>query len=147
MDYADAAKRLIEYSGYLARGPLAAAREAESGAVPVLRFLAEHADAEVTPSELAERCGYSRSRMTRILDALAAKGYLARRVDSRDRRRVLVRATERGVRAARHQVESGVDAVARELSALDEGSVAELLYVLERACTITHGTRGASAPL
>lgn len=138
MDYEDAARKLIIFSRSLAKGSLSSARGLSVGEAPVLQYLSGHVGEDKTPSGLAERLGYSRPRMTRILDALVAKGFVERRNDPSDRRRVLVRITDAGIAHARQQNAQGVDAVARELQALGDRNAAELLSVLEKAYSITY---------
>ena len=132
----EAARKLIVYSGGLARVrwelrvPLRWAR-------PVLQYLVDN-DAEMNPSVLADTLGYTRPRMTRILDSLVAKGYVERKNDSNDRRKVLVAATEAGREHTESTSGGGVAAVASQLSALGDQNVLELLNVLEKAYSITY---------
>ncbi len=137
MDYEEAARKLIVYSQGLAKGSLGTARSLAVGEAPVLQYLSDTGE-EMNPSALADKLGYTRPRMTRILDSLVSKGYVSRRHDESDRRKVLVSATESGVEHAKHQGESSVAAVAAQLSALGSDSAAELVTVLEKAYSITY---------
>ena len=92
MDYEDAAKKLIVYSRGVAKGLLGTTVGLQAGEASVLEHLSR-TDSGQNPSELAERLGYTRPRMTRILDSLEQKGFVERRPDENDRRRVIVRAT------------------------------------------------------
>ena len=76
--------------------------------------------------------------MTRILDSLVYKGYVERKNDENDRRKVLVSATPAGVEHAKRQGDSGVTAVAQQLSALGDESARDLISVLEKAYSITY---------
>ena len=82
----------------------------------MLQYLVDN-DAEMNPSVLADTLGYTRPRMTRILDSLVAKGYVERKNDSNDRRKVLVAATEAGREHTESTSGGGVAAVASQLSA------------------------------
>ena len=84
------------------------------------------------------RLGYTRSRMTRILDSLSAKGYVRRAADSHDRRRVTAFATEKGRKFSREQRAEGVNDLAARLTTLGEHDTKELLRVLEKAYSITY---------
>lgn len=137
MDYEDAARRLIVYSQGLAKGSLGTARSLAVGEAPVLQYLSDKGG-QINPSVLADTLGYSRPRMTRILDSLVSKGFVERRNDENDRRKVLVSATEEGIRHAKEQDESSVNAVAKQLSALGDESALELINVLEKAYSITY---------
>ena len=137
MDYEEAARKLIVYSQGLAKGSLGTTRSLAVGEAPVLQYLCDEGG-EMNPSLLADKLGYTRPRMTRILDSLVAKGYVARRNDENDRRKVLVSATEEGIQHAKRQGDSSIAAVAAQLSALGSDSAAELVSVLEKAYSITY---------
>lgn len=137
MDYEDAARKLIVFSQGLAKGSLGSARSLAVGEAPVLQYLSDKGT-EMNPSVLADTLGYTRPRMTRILDSLVAKGYVERKNDENDRRKVLVSATPEGIEHARTEGENSVSAVARQLSSLGESSARELLNVLEKAYSITY---------
>lgn len=131
IDYEDAARKLIVFSRSLAKGSLYAAQGLSVGEAPVLEYLAKHKDEEKTPSDLADRLSYTRPRMTRILDSLVDKGFVERRNDPTDRRRVLVKITKDGVSNSKQRNSQGIEAVAHELSALGEENARALLSALE----------------
>lgn len=131
VDYEDAARKLIVFSRSLAKGSFNAAQGLSVGEAPVLEYLAKHAGEEKTPSELAERLSYTRPRMTRILDALVEKGLVERRNDSNDRRRVLVKITDEGIKNSKERNLQGIEAVAKELSGMGEENARALLKALE----------------
>ena len=137
MDYEAAARKLIVYSQGLAKGSLGTARSLAVGEAPVLQYLSDKGTA-MNPSVLADTLGYTRPRMTRILDSLVYKGYVERRNDEKDRRKVLVSATPAGVEHAKRQGDSGIAAVAQQLSALGDEGARDLMNVLEKAYSITY---------
>lgn len=137
MDYEDAARKLVTYSRAFAKGGFSPAYGLSVGEMPVLEQLVASSHG-VIPSKLAKDLGYTRSRMTRILDGLEAKGYVEREADTADRRRVIVRVTEEGRRHAERKRADGVGELAAALSALGESDVSELVRVLERAYRITY---------
>ena len=145
MDYEEAARKLIVYSQGLAKGSLGTARSLAVGEAPVLQYLSDKGE-EMNPSALADELGYTRPRMTRILDSLVQKGFVARRHDEHDRRKVLVSATPEGVEHAKHQGDSNIAAVAAQLSALGPNGATELVSVLEKAYSITYDREGVVAP-
>jgi DNA-binding MarR family transcriptional regulator len=57
----------------------------------------------------------SKQRSSQLIDTLVLRGYLERRTDPEDRRRMSVRLTERG-RAASAAIQSAVDAIDAELA-------------------------------
>lgn len=137
VNYEEAARKLIVYSGGLAKGSLGTARAASVGEGPVLQYLVDNKE-PMNPSVLADTLGYTRPRMTRILDSLVAKGHVERSNDPEDRRKVIVVATEEGKRHVESSSGNGVAAVANQLSSLGEQNVIELLNVLEKAYSITY---------
>jgi DNA-binding MarR family transcriptional regulator len=137
MDYEEAAKKLIVYSNGVAKGLLGTTVGLSAGEAPVLEYLSRDEKGQ-NPSELAERLGYTRPRMTRILDSLEQKGFIERVHDEQDRRRVIVWATEKGREHASSKQSEGVDALARTLSSLGERESKQLLKALEQAYSITY---------
>ena len=92
----------------------------------------------MSPSDLAEKLGYTRPRMTRILDSLESKGYVERIPDAKDRRRVIARCTEEGRCHAQDRQTDGVSSLAATLSKMGEHDARELLKGLETAYSITY---------
>lgn len=137
MDYEDAANKLIKYSKALAKGSLSSAYGLSMGEGPVLAYICR-SDEELNPSELAKRLGYTRSRMTRILDALAAKGYIERKHDATDGRKVIVAATDEGRCYSKESRGEGVGNLADSLKSLGESDTRELIRVLQKAYSITY---------
>ena len=140
MDYEDAAKKLIMYSRGVAKGSISTAYGMSMGEDPVLEYLSRHAD--MTPSELANTLGYTRPRMTRIIDSLEEKGYVIREQDTKDRRRVIVRCTDEGCAHAQDHSSSGVSSLAATLSKMGEHDARELLRGLEIAYSLTYDKEG-----
>ncbi len=141
MDYEDAANKLIKYSKALAKGSMSSAYGLSMGESPVLAYICRSEEA-LSPSELAKRLGYSRSRMTRILDALAAKGFIVREHDENDGRRIIVRATEEGRAHSSESRAEGVGNLADSLAVLGEDDTRDLIRVLEKAYSITYDREG-----
>lgn len=137
MDYEDAAKKLIMYSRGVAKGSIGTAYGMSMGEDPVLEYISRH-EGGMTPSELAKTLGYTRPRMTRILDSLEEKGYVVREPDTQDRRRVFVTCTEEGRRHANDHSSDGVASLASTLSKMGEHDARELLRGLEIAYSLTY---------
>ena len=137
MDYDEVARKLIVYSRSLAKGSLSAAGGASVGETPVLQYLSS-ADGDVIPSEIAKKLGFSRARMSHILDSLETKGYVTRRPDPSDRRRVLVSATESGRDYAAKKNAESVAMLSNQLSSLGEHDAKELVRILNKAYSLTN---------
>ena len=135
MDYDDVARKLIVYSRSLAKGSLSAAGGASVGEAPVLQYLSG-IDGDVIPSEIAKKLKFSRARMSHILDSL--EGYVQRRTDPNDRRRVLVSITEEGRDFAAKKNAESVASLSKQLSALGEHDAQELVRILNKAYSLTY---------
>ncbi len=78
---------------------------------PVLVRLDEHAEQEFTwQADAVAALRLSKQAASQLIDTLVLRGYVERRMDPEDRRRMGVRLTERG-RAAAAAIRSAVDAV------------------------------------
>ncbi len=141
MDYEDAANKLIKYSKALAKGSMSSAYGLSMGESPVLAYICR-SDEPLSPSELAKRLGYSRSRMSRILDSLVAKGFIVREHDENDGRRFIVRATQEGRAHSSESRAEGVGNLADSLAVLGEDDTRDLIRVLEKAYSITYDREG-----
>jgi DNA-binding MarR family transcriptional regulator len=89
----------------------------------------------VAAGDLIRRLGVSKQAASQLVDTLVLRGYLERRVNADDRRRIDVELTDRG-RAAAQAVRDGVetvdDALARRLSSAEmSGFVAGLVALTE----------------
>ena len=90
------------------------------------------------PSEIAKKLKFSRARMSHILESLESKGYIQRRTDSNDRRRVLVSITEEGRDFAAKKNAESVASLSKQLSALGEHDAQELVRILNKAYSLTY---------
>jgi DNA-binding MarR family transcriptional regulator len=88
--------------------------------------------------DLAAGSGVSRQAVSQLIDTLVVRGYVERLPDEEDRRRIVIRLTERGSAAAdevRAAVESVDAALAREASPDDIERTRSTLAILARiAC-------------
>ncbi len=82
--------------------------------------------------QAAQRLGVDRTSMVALLDALEAKGLLARRPDPADRRRNLVELTRAGKSTLGNATRASDQAEQRLLNALDEAEAAQLRSLLAR---------------
>lgn len=137
VDYDDVARKLIVYSRSLAKGSLSAAGGASVGETPVLQYLSG-VDDDVIPSEIAKKLSFTRARMSHILDSLETKGYITRRPDPSDRRRVLVSITDKGRDFAAKKNAESVASLSKQLSSLGEHDAKELVRILNKAYSLTY---------
>lgn len=88
-------------------------------------------DGPITQSELAHRIGLDTSSLVRLLDQLAAKGMLERRVDPKDRRARLLVLTDRGRQEVDHLSVHLTDIERQLLSGFSDSEIASLLESFE----------------
>jgi DNA-binding MarR family transcriptional regulator len=75
------------------------------------------ANGGVSAGDLIRQLGVTKQAASQLIDTLVLRGYLQRRVDSEDRRRMAIELTDRG-RAAAAAVRAGVEAVEADLAEL-----------------------------
>ena len=85
--------------------------------------------------QAAQRLGVDRTTMVALLDALEAKGLVARRPDSADRRRNVVELTDHGRTTLRHATRASDEAERRLLAALNADEATQLRELLTRLAT------------
>lgn len=85
----------------------------------------------LTARELLPQLGTSKQATSQLVDTLVLRGYLERREDADDRRRMTLEVTERG-RAAAAAIKAGVDSVDARLKPADLNALRRgLLALLE----------------
>jgi DNA-binding MarR family transcriptional regulator len=82
----------------------------------------------------------SKQRSSQLIDTLVLRGYIERRIDPEDRRRMTVRLTDRG-RAAAAAIQAGVDAIDVEL---EQRLTAEELHGLRAGLAALYDIREQS---
>lgn len=85
--------------------------------------------------QLAERMGVDRTTMVAIVDALEAKGIIARRPDAEDRRRNLIELTPTGQNILRQATAASDAAEAKLLAPLSPEEGKQLRNLLARVLT------------
>jgi DNA-binding MarR family transcriptional regulator len=97
----------------------------------VLTYVSKHGGS-VIPSEISNEMGISTARIAAALNNLENKGLVTRRIDERDRRRILVELTAAGrAQEAEHaRVITGM--IARMLEDLGETDALEFLRILKK---------------
>ena len=85
-----------------------------------------------TPYELSRALSYDSGSMTRMLDRLEKKGFIARSRSDADRRMVELELTSEGKEAARVLPEIGSTVLNEQLRGFSESDLATLVNLLER---------------
>jgi len=98
-----------------------------------------------TAGDLVRGLGVSKQAASQLIDTLVLRGYLERRVNPDDRRRMTIELTDRG-EAAAAAVREGVEAVDDELARLLSGQeLAGLVAGLQALCAIRERTEEEDA--
>lgn len=133
-DREEVARKLLVYSRALPKGLIGSGKGSTESETAVLYYLANKNEKdEVIPSEIASEFGYSRTRVTRVLDALEGRGEIRRVHDKQDRRRVLVYATEKGRKASRDNDAKATEGLMKFIDTLGEDDANELIRILRKS--------------
>jgi DNA-binding MarR family transcriptional regulator len=90
----------------------------------VLHYILHHEDS-VLPSEICKIMGISSARIAAALNGLESKGVITRRIDTSDRRRILVDLTPKGKAMAEEQRQEMLENTSKMLSFLGEDDAKE----------------------
>ena len=96
MDYSKLAEEFLEQMHKFSRlKPQQKLTESMHGEAMALHHIAKSSE-QIIPSEISSAIGISGARIAATLNSLENKGYITRRIDLSDRRRILVTLTEKG---------------------------------------------------
>ena len=98
----------------------------------VLVYLLERDDRAVSPRDLTELLGVTRQRVSTILSGLRGKGFIQMEVDPDDRRRMLIRLTEEGMRYFIEQSSAMRDAMDYVLERLGADGARQFLEIIDK---------------
>lgn len=87
---------------------------------------------DVLPSELTKKMHVSSARTAATLKSLEEKGWITRRLDDRDKRKVLVSLTEEGKEEAKKNHEHMIEKISQMLEALGEEDARHLVRIMGR---------------
>ena len=108
--------------------------ESLRGETFALQFIALH-EGPVLPGEISDEMGISSARIAATLNSLERKGLVTRRIDSDDRRRILVELTSEGVaqtQAHGHELLANIMQMLSTLSEEDAREYVRITSVLAR---------------
>jgi DNA-binding MarR family transcriptional regulator len=95
-------------------------------------------DGELSQSELAERMHIEAPTLVGVLDRMERDGWIQRITDDNDRRRKLIRPTERAEEQWGRMVACGLAVRARATQGLDEAELRKLRETLKTMCENMH---------
>ena len=97
----------------------------------VLTYVAHH-DGSVIPSDISAEMGISTARIAAALGSLESKGLITRRIDEKDRRRILVELTSAGREKEAEHTKEIKRVIMRMLENLGEADAIEFLRILKK---------------
>lgn len=145
MDYSQLATEMMAKTGRMMKSNFWP-RKAQTffhGEMFILNFLA-HGRGEALPSEISGAMNASTARVAMALKSLESKGYVARRIDRGDRRKVIVSITELGNELVRSEREEMHGRMVRILTELGEKDALEYIRIIERITEISERIFGAN---
>lgn len=142
MNYTELAKQLIEYMHVMRR---LKHQQHLSRAVQGQSFMLWYIAAQggsVLPSEMSQQMNVSSARIAQGLNALEESGWISRRIDPADRRRILVELTPEGETAAREQFDEIVRHTSQMLALLGPADAAEYVRLSGKLAGLMEAKRG-----
>lgn len=97
----------------------------------VLFFIHKH-EGNVIPSDLSNEMGITSARIAATLNSLEGKGFITRRIDIEDRRRILVDLTDAGREQVQNQYQMIMKAITNMLQFIGEDDAKEFLRILKK---------------
>ena len=129
MDYRALSEKMLSTMQSLQKErPQRFINESLQGEAFVLKFITD-GDEGVLPGKIGDKMGVSSARVAAALKSLEKKGLVTRRIDLKDRRKILVEATEEGLDLARSHYELAVEFGIRMLSLLGDEDAAEYVRI------------------
>jgi DNA-binding MarR family transcriptional regulator len=132
MDYRALAEEMFHSIAKHAKSPFhQVPRDASHGEIGILACLARTGDG-LSSGELGRLLQITTGRVATALKSLEKKGYIVRRHDPRDKRRVLVYITEPGREFAMAKRERALSEIEKTLQLLGEEDAKELVRIVKR---------------
>lgn len=134
--YLGLAREVLQLGGVFA--PFRKRHEAASttrGLPAVMRELMT-AEGTMTPGEIAARLGVTDARVANVLRVMEERGWITRRRDQADRRRVEVELTDAGKVECRFRMEQGMRFCAAFLQELGEDDARDFVRIMRRTCEV-----------
>lgn len=130
--YVSLAEELMEALDRKKKGPPhEEVNAAMRGELAVLRLL-EDEGRPLSAGEISRLLRMTTSRIAAVLGALDKKGMIVRSTDAKDRRRVLVTLTQKGVALGRRKKQTVIRSMSYTLSRLGEHDAREFVRLIQR---------------
>jgi DNA-binding MarR family transcriptional regulator len=139
VDYTELAKELLEKMHTLSklRFPPKTINELIHGEIFVLKYIAYQTNG-VIPSEISHEMNVTSARIATALNSLENKGLIIREIDKKDRRKIIVKITQKGEELTEKHWQSAVEEVAKMLNLLGEHDTREFIRILGRFAELTN---------
>ncbi|HEY4549982.1 MAG TPA: MarR family transcriptional regulator [Bacillus sp. (in: firmicutes)] len=131
IDYKKLAEDLFEYMARCPKIPMQEPQEFTRGEIGILVYLHFNSDS-VTSGDLSESLSVSTGRVATALKGLEKKGFIIRRTDPSDKRRVNVLITEAGRKLVLDKHQYGIERMTKALQKLDEEEVIEFVRLVKK---------------
>ncbi|MCL2143392.1 MAG: transcriptional regulator [Methanomassiliicoccaceae archaeon] len=106
-------------------------QEGVRGEAFVLHYIREM-HSGIIPGEISEAMGASSARVAAVLNSLESKGLITREIDSDDRRRIIVRLTEKGTEHAEEHRRDRIGMMKSILMMLGDEDAAEYVRITRK---------------
>jgi DNA-binding MarR family transcriptional regulator len=138
MDYSELASEVMIKTGRMMKSSFwpKKANAFLHGEMFILNYLINE-QSDTLPSELSAAMNTSTARVAMALKSLETKGFIRRRIDKDDRRKVIVSITEEGRRLVLSERREMRDRMARILRELGEEDTREYIRIIERITEIS----------
>ncbi|SHH58772.1 DNA-binding transcriptional regulator, MarR family [Sporobacter termitidis DSM 10068] len=138
MDYGELATEMLKKTGAMMKSSFWPKKASAfmHGEMFILNFLG-YRDRDTLPSELSAAMSTSSARVAMALKSLEAKGFIERRVDKGDRRRILVTITELGRELVESERKEMHDKMVKILTELGEEDAREYIRIVGRITEIS----------
>ena len=117
--------------------------ESTRGEAFVLQYIGLHED-YVIPSAISSEMDISAARIAVTLNCLESKGYITRRIDDNDRRRILIGLTPEGKEQAEKYKDMILKTAEKMLSSLGERDAMEYIRITGRLAEMAQNDKGQS---
>ena len=131
IDYKKLAEDLFEFMARCPKIPMQEPQEFTRGEIGILVYLHFNSDS-VTSGDLSESLSVSTGRVATALKGLEKKGFIIRRTDLSDKRRVNVLITEAGRKLVLDKHQLGIERMVKALQKLDEEEAIEFVRLVKK---------------
>jgi len=131
INYKKLAEDLFEFMARCPKIPMQEPQEFTRGEIGILVYLHFNSDS-VTSGDLSESLSVSTGRVATALKGLEKKGFIIRRTDLSDKRRVNVLITEAGRKLVLDKHQHGIERMVKALQKLDEEEAIEFVRLVKK---------------